>query len=100
MSAVISISTEKTCCVSRVFRVWSLSRASVYWDLQPARTGAASSHRPGPQCPMSDADLVGEIRQVITDSRFHDEGYRKVWARLRYKRVSAHLESAGSAAYA
>ncbi len=42
---------------------------------------------PGTTRPLSDADLVGEIRQVITNSRFHGEGYRKVWARLRYKGI-------------
>ena len=87
MSAVISISTGKAYGVSRMCRAWSLSRASVYRDLQPARTEAAPPRRPGPQGPMSDADLVGEIRQVITNSRFHGEGYRKVWARLRYKGI-------------
>ncbi len=87
MSAVISISTGKAYGVSRVCRAWSPSRASVYRDLQPARTEAAPPRRPGPQGPMSDADLVGEIRQVITNSRFHGEGYRKVWARLRYKGI-------------
>ncbi len=59
----------------------------MYRDLQPARTEAAPPRRPGPQGPLSDADLVGEIRQVITNSRFHGEGYRKVWARLRYKGI-------------
>jgi len=33
---------------------------------------------------MSDADLVEAIRQVLADSPFHGEGYRKVWARLRH----------------
>ena len=81
MSAVISISTGKAYGVSRV------CRASVYRDLQPARTEVAPPRRPGPQGPLSDADLVGEIRQVITNSRFHGEGYRKVWAPLRYKGI-------------
>ncbi len=87
MSAVLSISTGKTCGVSRVCRVWGLSRASVYRDLQPASTNATPRCRPGPQGPMSDAELTRGIRQVITDSRFHGEGYRKVWARLRYKGI-------------
>ena len=25
------------------------------------------------------------IRRVLTDSPFHGEGYRKVWARLRHR---------------
>ena len=36
---------------------------------------------------MSDADLVEAIRQVLADSPFHGEGYRKVWARLRHAGV-------------
>ena len=87
MSAVISISTGKAYGVSRVCRVWGLSRASVYRDLQPAPADPLPRLRPGPQGPMSDAELVEEIRTVITESRFHGEGYRKVWARLRYKGI-------------
>ena len=33
---------------------------------------------------MSDKDLVAEIRQLLQDSPFHGEGYRKLWARLRF----------------
>ena len=33
---------------------------------------------------MPDAALVEAIRQVLADSPFHGEGYRKVWARLRH----------------
>ena len=87
MSAVISISTGKVYGVSRVCRVWGLSRASVYRDLRPAPADAVPRRRPGPQGPKSDAELAAEIRQVITDSKFHGEGYRKIWARLRYKGI-------------
>ena len=87
MSAVLSISTGKICGVSRVCRVRGPSRASVYRDLQPAQAEPSPRRRPEPQGPLSDADLAREIRPVITDSRFHGEGYRKVWARLRYKGI-------------
>ena len=33
---------------------------------------------------MSDEDLVREIRQLLQASPFHGEGYRKLWARLRF----------------
>jgi putative transposase len=33
---------------------------------------------------MPDAALVEAIRQVLIDSPFYGEGYRKVWARLRH----------------
>ncbi len=68
MSAVLSISTGKTCGVSRVCRVRGPSRASVYRDLQPAQAEPSPRRRPEPQGPLSDADLAREIRPVITDS--------------------------------
>lgn len=87
MSAVISISTSKSYGVSRVCRVWGLSRSSVYRDLKPSPAEPLVRRRPGPQGPMSDTKLVEEIKQVITDSPFYGEGHRKVWARLRYKGI-------------
>lgn len=33
---------------------------------------------------MSDAALAEAIRRVLSDSPFHGEGYRKVWARLSH----------------
>ena len=85
MSAVISISTGQSYGVARVCRVWGLSRSSMYRDLKPSPAEPAVRRRPGPQGPMSDTELVEEIKQVITDSPFYGEGHRKVWARLRYK---------------
>jgi transposase InsO family protein len=36
---------------------------------------------------MADEDLVVAIRQLLADSPFHGEGYRKLWARLRFAGV-------------
>ena len=36
---------------------------------------------------MSDDDLLAAIRQLLTDSPFHGEGYRKLWARLRFRGI-------------
>jgi transposase InsO family protein len=33
---------------------------------------------------MSDDALVGAIRRLLTESPFHGEGHRKLWARLRF----------------
>jgi transposase InsO family protein len=33
---------------------------------------------------MADEGLVAAIRQLLRDSPFHGEGYRKLWARLRF----------------
>ena len=40
--------------------------------------------RPGPLGPMPDAALVEAIRKLLADSPFYGEGYRKIWARLRF----------------
>jgi putative transposase len=78
------------CCygLARVARVWKLSRASVYRSLnQPPPK--ASARRPGPLGACSDAELADHIRQQIAASRLHGEGYRKLWARLRFAGVRA-----------
>ena len=84
MSAVISISTRRRYGVARVCRVWGFARAGVYRRRGAADAPPAPRRRPGPQGPMSDGRLLEAIRQALADSPFHGEGYRKVWARLRY----------------
>ncbi|QDV37940.1 IS2 transposase TnpB [Tautonia plasticadhaerens] len=54
-------------------------------------------HRPepkrrGPLGPCSDAELVGHIRRTLTESPFHGEGCRKVWARLRHQGIRTSKE--------
>jgi transposase InsO family protein len=66
----------------RVTRIWGVSRATLYRHRRPSKVG--ESKRPGPPGAMSDEDLVVAIRQLLTDSPFHGEGYRKLWARLRF----------------
>ena len=46
----------------------------------------------GPLGPCSDEELVGHIRRILTESPFHGEGYRKVWARLRYQGIRTSKE--------
>ena len=48
--------------------------------------------RRGPLGPCSDEELVGHIRRILTESPFHGEGYRKVWARLRYQGIRTSKE--------
>ena len=91
MSAAVSISTHRSYGLARVCRVWDVSRASVY---RGRRMTAPSTprRRPGPQGPMPDAALVEAIRDVLTESPFHGEGYRKVWARLRHQGLRTSRE--------
>ncbi len=41
---------------------------------------------------MPDAVLVEAIRAVLAASPFHGEGYRKIWARLRFRGVRTSKE--------
>jgi putative transposase len=65
--------------VAVVCRVLGPPRSTVY-----ARRGRSGRPpRPGPATSISDDQLVRLIRQVLADSPFAGEGYRKVRARLR-----------------
>ena len=82
MSRQVSPSTNRFYGILRVTRLWDTSRATVYrhrWCDAPR-----PRRRPGPVGPMSDAALVEAIRELLTSSPFHGEGYRKIWARLRF----------------
>ncbi len=92
MSAVISISAHRRYGVARVCRVWGFARAGIYRSRRAALLPPTPRRRPGPQGPMPDAALIDAIRQVLTDSPFHGEGYRKVWARLRHQGLRTSRE--------
>ena len=80
MSRQVSPSTERTYGLQRVTRVWRVSRATVCRHRRPE---AVTRKRPGPLGPMADEALVPTIRQLLANSPFHGEGYRKLWAGLR-----------------
>ena len=85
MSTSVSPSANKAYGVATVCRVWKLSRATLYRHRQPTGPGTvAVPAKRGPRSSLSDADLVAAIQKIIRDSPFHAEGYRKVWARLRF----------------
>jgi putative transposase len=84
MSRATSPSTQKPYSLVRVCRVWRLQRSTLYWQRQSKARPASTSVRPGPLGPCSDAELVQHIKAILAESPFHGEGYRKVWARLRY----------------
>jgi transposase InsO family protein len=46
----------------------------------------------GPLGACSDEELIGHIRRILTESPFHGEGYRKVWARLRFQGIRTSKE--------
>jgi putative transposase len=82
MSRQVSPSTDRVYGLQRVTRIWSVSRATVYRHRQQPE--AIERTRPGPLGAMADEALVRAIRQLLTASPFHGEGYRKLWARLRF----------------
>ena len=82
MSRQVSPSTNRPYEILRVTRVWDTSRATLYRHRRGDEPGPR--RRPGPLGPMPDAGLVEAIRDLLADSAFHGEGYRKIWARLRF----------------
>jgi putative transposase len=81
MSQATSPSSGQLYGLARVCRVWGMARSTVYWQRRERTTPAA---RRGPLGPCADDELVDHIRRVLEASPFPGEGYRKVWARLRY----------------
>jgi putative transposase len=84
MSRQVSPSTARTYGIERVARLWGVSRATVYRHRRPDR---GERRKPGPVGAMRDDALVEAIRRLLEDSPFHGEGYRKLWARLRFAGV-------------
>lgn len=83
MSRRTSPSSQRRYGVTRVLRVWALSRSTFYAQrTRAARPPAPAAPRGRPPI-VDDATLLGHIRTVIAESPFHGEGHRKIWARLR-----------------
>jgi putative transposase len=87
MSRTLSPSSNKPYGVARVTAVGRLARSSYYAQRQQRQNPRVPDKR-GPK-KLSDEELISEIRQVLAESVFHGEGYRKIWARLRHKDVRA-----------
>lgn len=87
MSRTLSPSSNKPYGVARVTAVWEMARSSYYAGRKRQQEPRIPLKR-GPKR-LSDEELVGEILQVLEQSVFHGEGYRKVWARLRHNKVRA-----------
>jgi len=85
MSRTLSPSANRAYGLALVCRSWRMSRATVYRQRQ--RDPERERRRPGPKGAMPDAALAGRIRTLLAESPFHGEGYRKLWARLRFSGV-------------
>lgn len=89
MSRATSPSSHRVYGTAAVCRLWGVCRATLYRHRTATRTAAneARPRRRGPLGACSDAELLEAIRAVIEASPFQGEGYRKVWARLRFKGI-------------
>ena len=87
MSRAVSSSGEKHYGLARVCRVWEIPRSTVYAHKARANAGEYHPKKRGPKGPYSDSELTEKIRHILCDSPFSGEGHRKVWARLRFKRI-------------
>jgi putative transposase len=91
----VSPSTGQRYGLARVCRAWELPRSTLYFRRHQRSILVEQRPEPrrrGPLGPCSDEELVGAIRQILTESPFHGEGYRKVWARLRYQGIRTSKE--------
>jgi putative transposase len=84
MSRAASPSTGRIYGLARVCALWGIARSSFYW--RHARR-PEERRKPGPKGFHSDEVLVEHIRRVLQESPFTGEGYRKVWARLRFNGI-------------
>ena len=86
MSQLVSAGTGKRYGLARVCLVWGIARSTVYWQQHHAESKGSGS-RPGPMGACSDDELREHIKYVLMESPFHGEGYRKIWAKLRFKGI-------------
>lgn len=93
MSRTVSVSSCKPYGVARVAAVWELPRSSFYAELGRKRNLRQPQKR-GPKV-RCDVELLSAIRAVLHEAVFTGEGYRKVWARLRF-RAYGHRKNAST----
>ena len=93
MTRTLSPSARRLYPMATVCRLWCVSRATLYRQrmamaANDPRPRAGPRERRGPQGACRDGDLLARIRAVIEASPFTGEGYRKVWARLRFQGIA------------
>jgi putative transposase len=91
----VSPSTGQRYGLARVCRTWDLPRSTLYFQRHQRTIPLEVRPEPkkrGPLGACPDEDLVGHIRRILTESPFHGEGYRKVWARLRFQGIRTSKE--------
>lgn len=87
MSRTVSASAGRRYGLALVCRVWEVARSSVYAVRTREESPALEPRKRGPKTEWSDAQLTELIKETITSSPWLGEGYRKVWAQLRFQGV-------------
>ena len=91
MSRRMSPSAQKVYGVRRVCRGWEVAPSSYYaWVAR--RQSKVVALRRGPRGRHSDEEIIAAVRTIFSKSPFTGEGYRKVWARLRFRGVRTSKE--------
>jgi putative transposase len=86
MSDRRSPSTGMTYGVMRVCETLDVPRSSFYEKKRRKHSKGHKHKKRGPVPSVSDEALLVLIREVLASSPFIGEGYRKVWARLKFGR--------------
>ena len=86
-----SPATSKPYTLSQICRVWCFAR-STFYELKRRSKTAQPSGRRGPLGAGTDEVLIRDIKRTLSASEFVGEGYRKVWARLRFKGIRTSKE--------
>ena len=98
MSRACSVSARRVYGKARVCRLWGVAR-STHYARQAAADRPVQPQRRGRRPVLSDEALLEKIREVLSEAEaleFRGEGYRKVWARLRYRDIPASKERCGA----
>ncbi len=74
---------EVSALLSTVCEVLNAPRSTIYARRSRGDSNVIAFRRPGPVGAIDDEQLVALIRQVLADSPFTGEGYRKVRALMR-----------------
>lgn len=87
MSRTVSASTGRRYGLALVCRVWEVARSSVYATRTRPPSPTLEQPKRGPKTQWTDAELTQLIQETITTSPWLGEGYRKVWAQLRFQDI-------------
>jgi len=92
MSRRISPSAGKPYGVRRVCRAWRIAPSSYYARKRREAEGAGEPRRRGPRGLHSDEEILRHVRELVAAEVFAGEGYRKLWARLRWRGIHVSKE--------